>query len=599
MATVATNNLRTIALGHGTVHVVRPLMTAHVRRYWPALLVGSVLTVLEVATRLAEPWPLGWLVDHALTGAPRGSGSIRNDLCIAVGSLAGIVAAGALFQYWSTRLLSSAGLHVANDLRGRAFNHLHRLSLGYHKNQQVVDLTARVTADVDHTQDLLVQLFANLLPNLVLTVGMLAVMFVIDPFLSLLTLTTTPLLALVIHRSRHPLGEASQRVQRADGAVASLATESFGAIGLVQAFTLEREQSGRFEKLSGDSLNAGVEAVRLQARFAQTVDAAGLVSMLIVLWVGADRVASGQMELGVLLIFLTYVGSLYRPVKALSGLTQIFTRGTAAAERVEELLATEPDIEEHPEATMAPPFRGHIRFDDVTFSYGRGPVLRSVSFDIGAGETVALAGPTGAGKSTLAALVPRLIEADTGTVMIDDHDIREFSVASLRRQVSMVLQDTTLLRGTIRDNIACGHPGASRSAVERAAKLALVDEFAGRLPDGLDTQVAQTGVDLSVGQRQRIAIARAILRDAPILILDEPTNALDTESEELIVSALDNLPQSRTTLIIAHRLSTVRRADRVVVVEAGRIVAEGVHDELMRQGGLYSRLAVEIDRRDT
>jgi ABC-type multidrug transport system fused ATPase/permease subunit len=567
-------------------------MVAHARRYWPALVAGSLLTVLQVVTRLAEPWPLGWLVDNALIGAPRGSASIRVDLSVAVGSLAAIVAAGALFEYWSTRLLSSAGLHVANDMRWRAFNHLHRLSLGYHRKHQVRDLATRVTADVDHTQDLFVQMLASLLPNILLTVGMLVVMLTIDPTLTLLTLTTTPLLGVAIHHCRRSLRHASQRVQRADGEVASLTTESLGAIGLVQAFTLEREQSGRFEELSSDSLDAGVEAVRLQARFGPTVDLAGLVSMLIVLWVGAGRVADGRMKLGMLLIFLTYVGSLYKPVKALSRLTTIFNGGTAAAERVEELLATEPDIEEHPNAAMAAPFKGHVRFDDVTFSYGREPVLSNVSFDICAGETVALAGPTGAGKSTLAALVPRLIEPDAGTVMIDGHNIRDFSLTSLRQQVSMVLQDSTLLRGTIRDNIASGRPGASWSAIERAAKLALVDEFSGRLPDGLDTHVSRSGVNLSAGQRQRIAIARAILRDAPILILDGPTNTLDMESEELVVSALSNLPHSRTTLIIAHRPSTARRADRVVVLDRGTIVAQGAHDDLIRQGGLYSWLSV-------
>jgi ABC-type multidrug transport system fused ATPase/permease subunit len=546
--------------------------------------------VLQVATKLAEPWPLGWLVDHALTGSARGTSAIRNDLLLAVVSLAVIVAIGALFDYWSTRLLSSAGLHVANDMRGRAFTHLHRLSLGYHEQHQVGDLTARVTADVDHTQDLLVQMLANLFPNLLLLVGMFVVMLEVDPFLTLLSLMTTPLLVFAIHRSRRTLRQASRRVRRADGEVASAATESLGAIGLVQAFTLERHQSGHFEQLSGDSLVAGVEAVRLQARFAPMVDAAGLLSTLIVLWVGANRVASGQMKLGVLLIFLTYVGSLYKPVRALSKLTTIFTKGMAAAERIEDVLSTEPDIRDRPGAILAPPFLGHIRFDEVTFSYGREPVLWAVSFDIQAGETVALVGPTGAGKSTLAALVPRLIEPRLGTVLIDEHDIRGYALSSLRSQVSMVLQDTVLLRGTIRENIACGRPGASWRAVERAAKLALVDEFTDRLPDGLDTHLAERGVDLSGGQRQRIAIARAILRDAPILILDEPTSALDTQSEELIVTALDNLPKSRTTLIIAHRLSTVRRADRIVVLDGGTIVEEGTHELLMRRSGMYSRL---------
>ena len=590
MATTATTTFTNRPTRRRSTRVVRPLLRAHVSRYWPALLLGSLLAVLQVATKLAEPWPLGWLVDHALTGPGRGTSAIRNDLMLAVLSLAAIVAIGAIFDYWSTRLLSSAGLHVANDMRGRAFTHLHRLSLGYHSQHQVGDLTARVTADVDHTQDLLVQMLANLFPNLLLLVGMFVVMLEVDPFLTLLSLMTTPLLVFAIHRSRRTLRQASRRVRRADGEVASAATESLGAIGLVQAFTLERHQSGHFEQLSGDSLVAGVEAVRLQARFAPMVDAAGLLSTLIVLWVGANRVASGQMKLGVLLIFLTYVGSLYKPVRALSKLTTIFTKGMAAAERIEDVLSTEPDIRDRPGAVLAPPFLGHIRFDEVTFSYGREPVLWAVSFDIQAGETVALVGPTGAGKSTLAALVPRLIEPRLGTVLIDERDIRGFALSSLRSQVSMVLQDTVLLRGTIRENIACGRPGASWRAVERAAKLALVDEFTDRLPDGLDTHLAERGVDLSGGQRQRIAIARAILRDAPILILDEPTSALDTQSEELIVTALDNLPKSRTTLIIAHRLSTVRRADRIVVLDGGTVVEEGTHELLMRRGGMYSRL---------
>ena len=565
-------------------------MRAHVRRYWPALLLGSVLAVLQVVTKLAEPWPLGWLVDNALTGPARGSASIRTDVFIAVGSLAGVVAIGAFFDYWSTRLLSSAGLHIANDMRGRAFAHMHRLSLGYHRKHQVGDLTSRVTADVDHTQDLLVQLFANLFPNLLLVVGMFVVMLKVDPYLTLLSLLTTPLLGWAVHRSKTDLRTASRRVRRADGAVASAATESLGAIGLVQAFTLERHQAGQFEQLSGKSLTAGVEAVRLQARFGPMVDAAGLVSTLIVIWVGASRVASGQMKLGVLLIFITYVGSLYKPVKALSKLTSIFSKGMAAAERIEDVLSAEPDIRDRPSAVLAPPLRGKIRFDEVTFSYGREPVLWAVSFGIDAGETVALVGPTGAGKSTLASLVPRLIEPRFGQVLVDDRDVRDYTVASLRSQVSMVLQDTVLLRGTIYDNIACGRPGAPWTAVERAAKLALVDEFTNRLPDGLDTHVAERGVDLSGGQRQRIAIARAILRDAPILILDEPTSALDGQSEELIVTALDNLPRSRTTLIIAHRLTTVQRADRIVVLDRGAVVEEGTHDSLMRRSGLYSLL---------
>ena len=500
-------------------------------------------------------------------------------MAIAVGSLALIVCTGAIFNYWSTRLLSSAGLHVANDMRARAFTHLQRLSLRYHRRHQVADLATRVTADVDDAQNMLVQIMTNMFPNLLLVAGMFIVMLEIDPMLTLLSLLTTPLIGLAIHRSRDDLRHASRRVRKADRKVASLATESLSAIGLVQAFTLERHQSGHFEELSDDSLVAGVEAVRLQARFGPMVDVVGLLSILIVLWVGAGQVANGDMTLGALLVFLAYVGSLYKPIRTLSKLSMILTKGVAAGERIKDVLSTEPDIVDRPGAVFAPPFRGHIRFEKVTFSYGREPVLKAVSFDVEAGEAVALVGPSGTGKSTLAALVPRLIEPTIGRVVIDDRDVGEYVITSLRSQISMVLQDPLLLRGTIRDNIAVGRPGASTSAVERAARLALVDEFAQRLPRGLDTLVAGREAHFTGGQRQRIAIARAILRDAPILILDEPTRTLDTESEELIVAALENLPRSRTMLIIAHRPSTVRRADRIVQLDGGVIVEQGLDDE--------------------
>jgi ATP-binding cassette subfamily B protein len=576
------------------VRVIRPLFASHVRRYWPALVVGSVLAVLQVIAKLAEPWPLAWLVDNALSGTPQGSAAIRGDLVMAAATLASIVCVGAICDYWSSRLFSSAGLHIANDMRARVFTHLQRLSLRYHKRRHVVDATSRVTADVDDAQDTLVQVLANILPNMLLVTGMFIVMLSIDPLLTLLVLLTTPVLVLAIQRSRRHLRQASRRARKADGRLASLASESLSAIGLVQAFTLERHQSGQFEELSDDSLVAGVEAVRLQARFGPMVDVAGLLSVLVVLWVGGNQVANGDMTLGALLIFLAYVGSLYKPIKTLSKLTLVLSKGVAAGERINVVLSTEPDIVDRPNAIFAPPLRGRIGFDEVTFSYGAEPVLKAVTFDVDAGETVALVGPPGAGKSTLAALVPRLIEPDAGRVTVDDRDIADYIVSSLRSQISMILQDPLLLRGTIRDNIASGRPGASSSAVERAARLGLVDEFAHSLPDGLDTPVAERYAHLTGGQRQRIAIARAILRDAPILIIDEPTSALDMESEELILAALGNLPRPRTMLIIAHRLSTVRRADRIVVLDGGAIVEQGVHDDVVRDTGSYSGFAPTV-----
>jgi ABC-type multidrug transport system fused ATPase/permease subunit len=291
----------------------------------------------------------------------------------------------------------------------------------------------------------------------------------------------------------------------------------------------------------------------------------------------------------VLLVFITYLGSLYKPVKQLTKLSQVVSKGSAAMERVGEVMDAPVDIVDTPGA-VAVPIRGQIEFRNVSFSYGREPVLRDLSLTIEAGQNVALVGPTGAGKSTIAALIPRLADVTAGQLLVDGIDVRRHQLAALRGQIATVLQDTVLLDGTLRENIICGHPGARDRDVRRAARLALVDEFASRLPDGLDTHIGERGANLSGGQRQRVAIARAILRDASIVILDEPTSALDAGSEELLVAALANLPQGRTKIVIAHRLSTVRDADRIFVLEHGRIVEAGTHSQLASYGGLYAKL---------
>lgn len=577
-------------------------MTQTIRALWPfarpyrrALALGAVLALAEVLIKLTEPWPLGWLVDNVLRPAAAGpvevDGGVIARVVAATSTLCLIVGMSALLDYWSTRLLSSTGLHLANDVRTSTFGHLQKLSLDYHGQHRVGDLTARVTGDVDRTQELFVQTLAVLLPNALLLVGMFVVMIVLDPSLSALALVVTPLLVVATHKSTVRLKLASRRARKSDGEVASAAAESLSAIGLVQAFTLEPRQHRQLARLAGNSLGVGLETVRIQARFSPLVDLTGVGSMALVLGLGSVRVLEGRMRLGELLVFIAYLGSLYKPVKALSKLSLTISRGMAASERVLDVLRTKPGIVDRPGARVATRLRGDIELRSVRFSYGREPVLDGLCLTIPAGETVALVGPTGAGKSTIAALVSRLVEPQAGRILVDGVDIADYTVASLRAQVSVVQQDCVLLAGSIRDNIACGKPGATFAEVERAARLALVDEFSARLPDGLDTVVGERGANLSGGQRQRIAIARAILRDASILILDEPTSALDAASEGLIVEALENLPQGRTTLVIAHRLSTVQGADHIAVLEGGRIVEFGSPAELLATGGRYARMA--------
>jgi len=449
-------------------------------------------------------------------------------------------------------------------------------------------LTTRITGDVDRMQDLLVQALAVLIPNALLVAGMVTVMFALDVQFALVALAATPLMAVVVFRSTRALTAAARRARKADGQVASAASEGLSAVHLVQAFSLEGRMRGKVQALIGESTSSNLDAVRLQARFSPVVDVASAYSSALVLWFGATRVLDGSLNVSVLLVFIGYIASLYKPLKALAKLSTALSKGVAAADRVMDVLDRDPEVRDRPDARPAPALTGRIEFQNVVYSYGREPALQDFTLTVHPGETVALVGPTGAGKSTVAALVSRLMDPQSGAVRLDGLDATGLTLDSLRPQISLVLQDCVLLHGSLRDNIECGRPGASDADIRRASRLALVDEFADRLPDGLDTLVGERGASLSGGQRQRVAIARAILRDAPILVLDEPTSALDALSEQLIVRALEQLPTGRTTLIIAHRLSTVRKADRVAVIENGRIVEVGPPAQLLRDNGKYA-----------
>lgn len=562
----------------------------YLRPYRRAMGAGVLLAVFEVLANLAQPWPLGMIVDRVLTTDGARAANPSRLLAIAAISLLTVVGIGAIADYWSTRLLSSAGLRLANDVREDVFAHLHRLSLGFHTRHQVGDLSARVTGDVDRTQDMLVQVLAVLIPNSLLVIGMFVVMCIVSIELTLVALLVSPLMVVAVQRSTIALKSAARRARSADGQVAAAATESLGAIQLVQAFSLEAEQQRRFANLNDRSLAASLESVRLQARFSPIVDSTSALSTVAVLWFGAHRVLEGRMKLGVLLVFLSYLGSLYKPVKQLAKLGNVASKGAAAAERVESVLSTDVRISDRPNALHMHSAKGRIGLHGVTFSYGREPVLQNIDLLIDAGENVALVGRTGTGKSTIAALVMRLVDPQQGFVSFDGIDVRRISLHSLRNQVALVLQEPVLLRGSIRDNIACGRPGATDAEVARAARLALVDEFATRLPHGIDTPIGERGANLSGGQRQRIAIARAIIRDSPVLLLDEPTSALDVASEEFLIAALDNLPQGRTRLVIAHRLSTIRHSDRICVLHEGRVVESGTPADLLAVDGWYARM---------
>jgi ATP-binding cassette, subfamily B, bacterial len=570
---------------------------AFLGRYGSRLGGGATLALTSTLFALAQPWPLKVIVDNVLRGRPLhlpGFGfaadwSRTELLNAAIVAYLLIIVVGAFLDYYGTYLMDSSGVRMVSDIRETVFARLQRLSLRFHGQQRTGDLITRVMSDIGRIQDMLIQWFSVFVPNVALLVGMVVVMFWIDWVFTLLALAVGPPLFFVVYRYKQRIKGASRRARTFEGLLAARAGEVLGAVRVVQAFTREDFEDRRFSTQSSRTTDANLEAARLQAEFSPLVDVIAGVGTAAVLFVGTHQVLSGKLSLGLLLVFLSYLNSLYRPMRLLSKLAYVSSRGLASAERVSEILEAEPDVQDAPDAVEAPPFRGQLAFRSAGFAYTRGqPVLTDIELEARPGETIAIVGPTGAGKSTLVSLIPRFFDPLSGRVEIDGVDLRTVRLRSLRAQIAIVPQEPILFEGTIFDNIAYGSATATEADVLRAGEAALVDEFAHRLPDGYETVVGERGATLSGGQRQRVSIARALVRHAPILILDEPTSGLDPASESLLLRALDNLVEGRTTFVIAHRMSTVARADQVVVLDRGRVVEHGTHDELIRlPGGLY------------
>ncbi|HEY3102302.1 MAG TPA: ABC transporter ATP-binding protein, partial [Pyrinomonadaceae bacterium] len=385
--------------------------------------------------------------------------------------------------------------------------------------------------------------------------------------------------------------EASRDVRRKEGEVVSVLEEVLSSIRVVKAFAREDYEQERFEKQSLESVERALAARSLKAKLAPLVEVIVACGTCLVLWWGARLVVSGALTSGELLVFLLYLGKMYKPMRELSKMTDTISKADVGWERIREVLENETQVKNLPGAKRAPKFKGDIEFDRVSFAYNKEqPLLADLSLKIQPGQLAALVGPTGAGKTTIVSLLPRFYDVTSGSIRIDGQDIRRYKLKSLRRQISFVLQETILFRAPIWQNIAYGKPEATREEIIRAAQLANAEEFILRMPEGYDTMVGERGVTLSGGQRQRVTIARAVIREAPILVMDEPSSGLDAESENLVFDALSNLMAGKTSIVIAHRLATVSRADVIFVIDGGRVAEQGTHQELLARGGLYSRL---------
>jgi len=572
------------------------------RPHWAAVTIALVAVAGETVADILEPWPIKLVVDNVL-----GSKKLPGRLGAAVFEFFGpnkyavlyfalavvliIAVVGAVGSYTEKYLTTSISQWIAHDLRRTMYQQIQRLSLAEHGESRTGDLLTRVTSDIEAIQDFINSALLGIIVNLLTLVGMIGVMLYINWQFALIAMSIAPLLLITTLFYTPRIKKASRAVRKQESELVSEVAEVLSSIHVVQAYAREDYEDRRFDFESRQNVQAALQARSTKAKLSPTIDVIAAIGTCLVLGYGARLALAGQLSAGVLIVFLIYVGKTYKPMRDLSKMANTVSKAAVGFERIQEILDIESRVRDLPGAVHAPRLRGEIEFDRVCFSYdGDNPALRDVSFRVEPGQVVAIVGPSGAGKSTIVSLIPRFFDPASGQVKIDGTDIRTFTLKSLRDQIGFVLQDTLLFRATIWENIAYGRLDAPPEETLRAAELANAHDFITRMPHGYATMVGERGVTLSGGQRQRIAIARAIVRDAPILILDEPTAGLDAASEHAVLEALQRLMEGRTCIVIAHHLSTVRRADTILVVNNAEVVERGTHDALLATGGLYAEL---------
>lgn len=562
----------------------------YLRKYSTALVVTIVSMLLLVGVQLIGPWLVKQMV--AIVSSP---GLAQSDM-LQITRLAllalGVYLLRILFQYLRSYMAHIAGWGVVADVRSSLYEHVQRLSLRFYENTQTGELMSQMVNDTDLLENLIAHAIPDLSANVLTLVGVLVILFTINAPLALLSMIPVPLIILTMQGFNKFVNPAFRERQRKLGELNAVLNDNLSGVREIQAFSREDLEVVRMNDHVDQYRTAQMHALRLMATFHPLIEFASSLGTIVLIYFGGKFVLGQTLAVDGLVAFFLYLEQLYQPIREISKVWENVQQALAGAQRVNQLFNEAPNIVEKLVAIDLP-LEGakEIQLRNVSFQYDAGiPVLDNINLTIPAGKVVALVGPTGVGKTTLANLIPRFYDVSAGSLSIGGHDVRDLSLKSIRQQISIVLQNVFLFHGTVRENILFGRQDASQEEMIQAAKVANAHDFICELPDGYDTMIGERGVKLSGGQRQRIAIARTVLKDAPILILDEATSSVDTETELLIQQALDQLMEGRTVIIIAHRLSTIRNADLIVVLEGSHVVEQGTHRELMKANGLYKRL---------
>jgi ABC-type multidrug transport system fused ATPase/permease subunit len=580
-----------------------PLIRSLVRPYRGTLLIILTAMLVQTAMSVAGPWPLKVILDNVVGShklAPwlddllrpimDGSSKMQIAAAAAIAAVA-IAAVGAIASYIANYYTTGVGQWVARDLRLRTYHHLQQLSLSYYDTHQTGTLLSTITSDIQTIQSFASSSTLGILVDMLTIVGMLFIMFRLNWDFTLIAVAVTPFMLLLVSRFKKAVKKATHEVRKQQSKIVTVVEQGLQSMKVVKAFGRQELAENELAEVSQASVGASLKARRLKALLSPIVAITVSLCTAVVLWRGSALIIAGLMTAGALTVFLSYLNKFFKPVQDLATMTNTIAQAAVGVERIRGILEADAVIPERADAREPQALTGEIEFEHVAFAYGPdAPVLRDVSFHIKAGQMVGVVGPTGCGKSTIVSLIPRFYDPTAGTIKIDGADIREYKFHAMRDQIGYVLQETVLFEGSVRDNIAYGCKAVTQEQIVEAATLANADEFIARMPHGYDTMVGERGETLSGGQRQRIGIARAIIRNNPILILDEPTAALDTESESLVMEALERLMKGRTVITIAHRLSTIRDADKIIVLKGGVVAEEGSHDELIARDGVYAGL---------